>query len=438
MAWIERFRSAALFSQRKRLLIYSLLLLAALGAIWAAVFALFPSPPKSITFAAGPKGGAFEDSVQRYVQRLAKHGVAVRVVHTTGMAENLKLLSEVDAQADVTIVFGGVASQQEKEHVISIGRVSAFPIWFFHRTSENLDGIASFRGKRIAIGPASRAFIEPLLAHYGIDATNTDFRYIPGSAAALALQKGEIDVAPLPFELASPAVQSLLRDPGITLANMREADAIVRLHPYLAKMTLPRGVVDLSAVIPKEDVVLVGISNAVVVQPKLHPEIIFRLARVLAEEHGKPGIFQQVGEFPTRTDPEFRFADSALSYYRNGLPALNAYLPFWVQQYAKQLLAFTVAVLGILLPALHFLSIAHQKLIDFRLRRLLTMVDESIARLDAAQTAQDIDRIEADMRSGKQLFARLPISHRYTSMHEGLISRMETFEKRIAVSKSRR
>jgi hypothetical protein len=43
------------------------------------------------------------------------------------------------------------------------------------------------------------------------------------------------------------------------------------------------------------------------------------LAQAIVEVHGRPGIFQQAGEFPTLTDPEYPLAHSARDFYKNGL-----------------------------------------------------------------------------------------------------------------------
>ena len=71
-------------------------------------------------------------------------------------------------------------------------------------------------------------------------------------------------------------------------------------------------------------------TNAVLVRNDLHPSHISLLAQALKETRNKRGLFQQAGEFPTQTDPEFPMAEGAVDFYKNGLPLLYKYLPHWV------------------------------------------------------------------------------------------------------------
>ena len=84
---------------------------------------------------------------------------------------------------------------------------------------------------------------------YGI-ADNTTLVPLVGPAATQALNAGEIDALFLPLDLHSPQVQSLLRDPTIQLMNLPQAEAFTRLFPYLTRLILPQGVVDLEKDIP--------------------------------------------------------------------------------------------------------------------------------------------------------------------------------------------
>jgi hypothetical protein len=45
----------------------------------------------------------------------------------------------------------------------------------------------------------------------------------------------------------SPAVQSLINARGVELASFPRADAMVALYPFLTKLSLPRGIFDISA-----------------------------------------------------------------------------------------------------------------------------------------------------------------------------------------------
>jgi hypothetical protein len=68
---------------------------------------------------------------------------------------------------------------------------------------------------------------------------------------------------------------------------------------------LPRAVIDFERIVPAADMILIATPNVVLVRKDIHPALIDLLAQAIVEVHGRPGIFQQAGEFPTLTDPEY-------------------------------------------------------------------------------------------------------------------------------------
>jgi hypothetical protein len=78
-------------------------------------------------------------------------------------------------------------------------------------------------------------------------------------------------------------------------------------------------VIDFERIVPAADMILIATPNVVLVRKDIHPALIDLLAQAIVEVHGRPGIFQQAGEFPTLTDPEYPLAHSARDFYKNGL-----------------------------------------------------------------------------------------------------------------------
>ena len=195
----------------------------------------------------------------------------------------------------------------------------------------------------------------PLLSLHGVNGDNTAIRVLPEVAASKAIANGEADVVFLPpQEMNGPEVQSLLSDPEIRLLNLAQADALVRLFPTLSRLVLPQGVADLEKNVPATDVNLIASTNVVVPRKDLHPELIDLLAQTLQEVHGSAGVFQKVGEFPTQTDPEYPVAEQARDFYKNGPSFLQRYLPFWMINDAKRIIAVLVAALAIVIPLFSF------------------------------------------------------------------------------------
>jgi hypothetical protein len=113
-------------------------------------------------------------------------------------------------------------------------------------------------------------------------------------------------------------------------------------------------VIDFEKIIPATDMILIATPNVVLVRKDIHPALIDLLAQTIVEAHGKPGVFQQAGEFPTLIDPEYPVAQSARDFYKNGPSFLNRYLPFWMTNYVQRIVAVLVAVIAIVLPMFNF------------------------------------------------------------------------------------
>ncbi len=94
--------------------------------------------------------------------------------------------------------------------------------------------------------------------------------------------------------------------------------------------------IDFEQIIPATDLVLIATPNVVLVRNDIHPALIDLLAQAIVEAHGKPGIFQQAGEFPTSINPEYPLAPSTRDYYKNGPSFLNRYLPFWDERVTRK------------------------------------------------------------------------------------------------------
>ena len=147
---------------------------------------------------------------------------------------------------------------------------------------------------------------------------NSTLLSLTGLAAADALNDGKADAAILGLSSDAPILQTLLRDSRIRLMSVTRAEALTRYFPFLVRLILPQGAIDFEKKIPASDVTLFSTTNSVLVRNDLHPALISLLAQALKETHNNRGLFQQAGEFPTQTDPEFPMAESAVEFYKNG------------------------------------------------------------------------------------------------------------------------
>jgi len=371
------------------------------GVAWLALTYLIPAPPPKITIATSLQGDHYQTLGTRYQGILSGSSIELELRTTEGAKENLGLLNDANSGIQAGFMQGGLSNSRLSPDLLSLGRIDYQIFWLFYPTGETITDLTQLKGKRIALGPSDsgdRAVCEKILAAAGVSYDNTTLLYFPSKDAAKALDDGIVDAIFLNLPLDSPILQSLLASPQYRLMNFSEAEALTRIFPYLVRLMLPRGAIDLHRKIPVADIDLVSTTNVVLVRKDVHPTVIDLLARAIVEAHNRPGLFQKVGDFPTQIDPEFPIAQSARDFYKNGPSVLNQYLPFWMTNYAQRVLAVLVATIAIVVPVFNYAPKIYLWFIRERVRRLyrrLRLVDQELT-MELSPSAAQAVQVELD------------------------------------------
>jgi hypothetical protein len=403
-----------------------------------------PAPPSKFTIATGVKNQTYEAVAKRYREILARSHVDLEVRLTNGAAENIKLLNDPSSGIKVGIVQGGISDGDQSPDLLSLGRINYQIFWIFYSATETLDDLRQLKGKRIAVGPqgsGQRVMAEKILGISGVTSENTTMLALSAQGAVDALNDGNVDALFLPFALDAPILHSLLKNPRFRPMSFTEAEALTRIFPFLVRLVLPRAVIDFESIIPATDMILIASPNVVLVRKDIHPALISLLAQAIIEEHGKPGVFQKAGEFPTRIDPEYPMSESAVDFYKNGPSFLNKYLPHWIVPHVLRLLAVLLAGGAIIYPLFNLAPKLYGWLLQDRMRRLyrrLRIVEEAAqTELNAPQVVslqtelEDIDRAARILpQRHSDLFFIL--EHHITLTRTQLASRLVEVRSRIA------
>jgi hypothetical protein len=221
-------------------------------------------------------------------------------------------------------------------------------------------------------------------------------------AAAEKLLAGEIDAALTLNAWEARIVQKLLADEHIELSSFPRTDAYIALYPFLNKVVVPRGVVDLAKDLPPADVILFAPKTSLVVHKDLHPAIQYLLLDAAVQIHSRPGIFKHANQFPAAEGIDLPLSREALQFYKSGRPFLHNYLPFWVAELFGTLIFLLIPILGVLYPMIRSLP----KLYDWLMRSKITRVYGELRFLedeiiDARRSGRDtgamvvrLDRLE--------------------------------------------
>jgi TRAP transporter TAXI family solute receptor len=385
---------------------WPIILISAIGLAIAYQF-VAPEPPRHVTISTGSETGAYHAYAQRYAALLAAKGITLEIQTSAGSHQNLERLEK--GQADVAFVQGGIApatrgEDDETGTLRSLGSVSYEPVWVFYRGEQRIDKLHQLAGQRVAVGEDGsgiRGLALQLLEANEIAANSPDLLPIAGLTAAEALQKEEIDAAFIVAAQEAPVVQLMLRSPGVRVVSLSQAEAYLRRFPFLSKIVLPRGVVNLVRDVPPRDTLLLATTANVIVREDLHPALVSLLLQAMTEVNGKSGFFQRAGEFPAYKDRSFPLSKDAERYYKSGPPFLQVYLPFWMAVLVERLFVMVLPLLMLSLPLLKFAPTLYSWRVRSKIFRhygnLKLLEDELRHRYDAArhqEYVQNLDRID--------------------------------------------
>ena len=400
----------------------------------AGLFIFITLPPRTVTMATGPAGGAYHELGLRYREILARSGVRLRLVNTTGGLDNLARLRDRRSGVHAAFIQGGTTTKEESPNIESLGTLFFEPLWLFYRSGIG-EGLERYRGRRISIGPegsGGRALALEILKRTKVDAVVGELSGFPPQEAADKLIAGEIDIAFVVLGWDSPVVRRLMAADGIEVASVPRPDAFVALYPFLSKVVLPAGVADLAANRPPADVVLLSAKASLAVRSDLHPAIQYLLLNAAVAIHSPPGIFQKAGQFPAAESVDLPLSEEAQRFYKSGRPVLQAYLPFWMAALVERFLVVFVPVLVLLYPALRLLPQGYDWLMQSKIRRLYDEMKAIERELASGQEPRGV--LDAKLDRLYQSASELQLPVKYASMQYTLRMHLDLVRARIAAS----
>jgi TRAP transporter TAXI family solute receptor len=363
------------FFSREFLAVFLPAVLIAVGAFWFAGRYVKPAPPKSFILSAATKGSPYYELAARYKEEMAKLGVTLEIRESQGSFDNLKGLKDQDSNIQAGIVQGGLANGIDAPDLRSMGRLLTEPVWIFYRGPDSIDHITQLKGKRILMGPegSGTGFLaRKLLEANGITAGNSTLISMQLPDYVDAFANGTADAGFLVLGAEARTVQRLLRQPGTSLMNMAQADALIQRFPYLNPVMLRQGVVDFAQNIPPADTALVGTRAMLLVRNDLHPALVTVLAEAVHAVQSRPTLTDNgesklfgLGVDALTEDPEFPMAADATRVYKSGPTFFQRILPFWVAALLDRAFILILPLIGIIFPLIRLVP----ALYNWRMRR---------------------------------------------------------------------
>jgi len=398
----------------------------------AALFIIETLPPRKIVMATGAEGGVNHELGIRYREILARAGVDLQLLATTGGIENLARLRDQNSGVVVAFVQGGTTNRTESKELESLGTIYYEPIWLFYR-SEIGSTVQALRGRRASIGPegsAGRVLALEVVKKLRLELAES-LGYTP-QVAGEKLVAGDIDAAFIVTGWESPIVQQLIARPGIELASVPRADAYVALYPSLNKLILPAGVADLALNKPPTDTVLLAPKASLAVRADLHPAIQHLLLGAATQIHSQAGIFQKAGQFPAAEPGDLPLSDEAQRFYKNGRPFLQEHFPFWLATLIERVLVVFVPLAAVLYPVFKFLPQVYDWMMQSKIQRVYD--DMRAVENDMATKDPHSDNVKAKLDDLDRRASQLRLPNTYASTLYTLRGHLNLVRARVANS----
>jgi TRAP transporter TAXI family solute receptor len=324
-------------------------ILLTIAGFWVAYQFVAPPPPKKITISTGSKTGAYYKIAQQYRTELAKEGIELDIINSSGSKENINRL--LTKQADIAFVQGG--TNNNESHLQSLGSLYYEPLWIFIRKDVTAQKITDLAKLRIAIGQegsGTRVLATELLALNHLKPETAQLLPLSTNEAVTELTQKNIDAAFMVASESSETIQQLLHNEQIKLLELKRSDAYARLLPYLSKITLYEGIADLENNIPNQNIKLLAPSANLIITEDFNPALTVLLLRAADKIHHPASIFSAAGHFPTNQFTAYPINEVAERFYKVGPPFLMRYLPFWPAVFIDRMIVMIIPLLALILP----------------------------------------------------------------------------------------
>jgi TRAP-type uncharacterized transport system substrate-binding protein len=402
----------------------------AVALLAGAYYLLKPTPPQRVVLATGPDQGAYVAFGKRYQEELKRFGIEVVLRPSLGSRENLRLLQDPKQDVQIAFVQGGATETlrttaegvEEKLPVMSLGSMFYEPVWLFYRTDSakkiKRDGVltefSQLKGMHVnagARGSGTPGIVNRMLIANNMDREDIQRSNLDLTPSVVDLLAGKLDVVAMVSAPESPLVQMLLATPGIRLLEIEQAEAYARRYRYLNPVTLPRGVVDLPRNVPSRDLPMVATTCSLVAREDIHPALVQLFVQAASRIHSAGGWISKTGQFPTQANTEFPLARDAERYYRNGPPAMQRYLPFWLANLVDRMWVALFSIVAVLIPLARVVPPLYQYRIRSRIYkwyRHLRQIEDELAR-EGADTAKLL--VELNKLDDKALGIAVPLAY---------------------------
>ena len=359
-----------------------------------------PLPPGTAYLATGQEGSSYRHISEAFQKTFQSNGIQLKLVPTTGLGEGLKDLDSDVSEVSAGFLTAGVVSAKQHPELISLGSIQYAPLWFFYKgdTVITNDPFEYFSNKKVAIGPTQNATNNIYRMLYALNHNTppnaTNLVELPNKEAAEQLIAGKIDAAFIVDSYESETIQKLLKGKDIKIMNFALADAYLKLLPFLQKLVVPKGSINLESVYPREDTTILSTTTTLLVEKRTHAatQWAFLIAAKEVASHSDT-FFAKAGHFPKNLEPNFPLSSVAKRFYEQGLPEVFSYFPLWLASVIDRIWMYVLSLFIVVYSGYKLLTAVRLFPSEFLMNNMflsLRELDEAVALATTKEQVQDI------------------------------------------------
>lgn len=435
-----------IFRDIKIMLLANLWLIPVLAALVGALFYFVaPPPPMHARLATGSPSGGYNAFGEKLKEELAKQGFELELVRSSGSLDNLAKLEK--GEVEMALVQSGQElnlTPKQRERLHGLGVMYQEPLWLFKRKDLEADSMADLLQLRVAIGAensGTRAVSDALLAANQIpqEFYPSQWQAISGSPAANALLAGELDAGFFLGPAESTVVQRLAASTELDLVNLRRSAAYRARLPYLTKLDVGEGLLNLASNRPSRDIRTLAPVATLVANDEFHPSLTALILEAAREVMKNGTLLDPPGAYPSAKPQTLATLDEADYYYEKGLPILQRYLPFRIASLADRYIILLIPLIVIMIPLSKAVGPIYRWRIRARIYRWYKYLREIDRKLDDGTPPEQLASEIAQLEQLEQRLAKVEVPLSYSNelydLHVHLryvIERLQAVQRRQA------
>ncbi|MCY1356091.1 TRAP transporter solute receptor, TAXI family [compost metagenome] len=415
--------------------------------VGALFYFVAPPPPMHARLATGASGGGYHAFGERLQAELATQGFTLELVESQGSRDNLAKLGNDEVQ--LALVQSGQELSLDEEALSSLSGLGVMyrePLWLFVRQKVRFERLADLLKLRLAVGAedsGTQAVTAALLEANRIDAAQYPARWqqIGGKRAADALIAGELDAGFFVGPAENALIQRLADEPTLRLVSLRRTAAYLARLPFLSRVEVGEGMLNLARNTPNRDIVTLGPVATLVANEDFHPSLtplILEAARSVLKDGS---LLDPAGQYPARPPRSLHTLPEAEYYYDKGLPILQRYLPFRIASLADRYIILAIPLLVLLFPLFKAVGPIYQWRIRARIYRWYKHLREIDQQLYQGKLPSDLNAEISRLEHLEDELARVEVPLSYSSelyelhMHlRYMIERLQAYQRRTTAT----